>query len=186
MRRTCAIWLTGALAGLLSLLCLAPLPAAAVGSVRSSPIPDASSHTTNGIAAEMEGHEMLAIGPPDPCVGKLTQYIVKDFRTKNDGVVHLRCGSWDGSSGWGFRKIEGKHFPLHGLLGPANAHLLEATLADPGSYRIEPTNDPNVDYAVYEKEMVTCYCGATVTMRVVVNQSTANIITAYKLPYHDH
>jgi hypothetical protein len=143
--------------------------------------------TANEIPTPGEGHVTFTLGPPDPCDGKSTVYQVRDFQTKNDGVVHLLCGSWNGRSGWGFRKIEAKHFPLHGLIfGPANIRLMEATLKDPGTYRVEPTNEPGVDYAVYEKEMVTCYCGATVTMRIVINRNTANIITAYKLPYHDH
>ena len=34
--------------------------------------------------------------------------------------------------------------------------------------------------------MTVRHCRATVTLRVIVNQDTSNIINAYKLPFHDH
>src|SRR2546423_11353138 len=101
MRNLRLLWLTGALT---TLLAVGLVPAAAAAeSIGSGGALSMLSGVANSIPGASEGRVMLAIGPPDPCVGKSTQYLVKDFQTKNDGVVHLRCGAWNGRSGWGFR-----------------------------------------------------------------------------------
>ena len=80
---------------------------------------------------------------PDPgssagvCAGQNASHLVKRYYPVawGSGSVPLRCGRWDGSSGWGFRKLIAK-----GRWNPWYDGMIGATMHAPTSVTHEGTS----------------------------------------------